>query len=381
MAYRPARVVLLPLVIALFGCSGTGGGDEFETNGSGNGSGNNGSGAGGNVEGGLNPGGGTGGGSSTSGGCDPSYYDFPDNNFDDDCSGGTDDPLTSCDQAISNLAETDAMMAASAMGLCKRAEGGSWGLLAARYVKADGTPGMDPRSHGLLPNLGVVQPREGGRLLALSSGTARNPTDPEYWPVSGAMMNTQSPTPPGFPGTFTTCNDGVIGMAQAFDPAALEIDIRPPQNASGFAFDLNFYTFEFPEYLCSEYNDYYVTLMDPPATGHLNGNVSFDVNGNPISVNAGFVNVCTPGNHEGRNFPCPQGPGELNGTGFETHAASGWLTTTAPITDLNSDGAFTLRFAIWDAGDMILDSTILIDNFRWIEGDLPDVPVTEPAPH
>jgi len=380
MAYRTPGFALLPLFVALagFGCSGTGGGNEFED---GDGTGPTGSNEDGSNPGGINPGGSTGGGSS--GGnpeCDPSYYDFPGNNFDDDCSGVADDPLTGCDVAAANIAEGDPMMAASAMGLCKRAQGGSWGLVGARYVKVDGTPGMDARSHGILPNFGVVQPREGTRLLALSSGTARNPGDPDYWPVSGAMMNTQSPTPPGFPGTFSNCANGEVGMAQAFDPAALEIDIRPPQNASGFAFDLNFYTYEFPEYVCSEFNDYYVTLMEPPVAGNLNGNISFDVNGDPISVNAGFVNVCTPGNHGGLNFSCPQGTTELNGTGFEGHAASGWLTTTAPIA-LNADGTFTLRFAIWDAGDMILDSTILIDNFRWVEGEIPDAPVTKPAPH
>ena len=378
MAYRPSRVALLPLVVACFGCSGTGAGNEFgdrqddrDTNPNGDG---------GIPGGGINPGGGgSGSGGGSSGVCDPSYYDFPGNNFDDDCSGVADDPLTSCDVAAANLAESDPMMAASAMGLCKRAQGGSWGLVAARYVKVDGTPGMDARSHGLLPNFGPVQPREGTRLLALSSGTARNPFDPGYFPVSGAPMGTQSPTPSGFPGTFTNCDNNVVGMAQAFDPAALEIDVRPPRNASGFAFDLNFYTYEFPEYLCTEFNDYYVTLMDPPVAGNLNGNISFDINGDPISVNAGFVNVCSPGFYEGRNFACPQGPGELNGTGFEGHAASGWLTTTAPIA-LNGDGTFTLRFAIWDAGDPVLDSTVLIDNFRWVEGDIPDAPVTEPVP-
>ncbi len=119
--------------------------------------------------------------------------------------------------------------------------------------------------------------------------------------------------------------------------------------------------------------------MDPPPEGHLLKNISFDGNGNPISVNSGFVNVCTPGFYKDRNFPCVQGPTALNGTGFEQHAASGWLTTTAPIA-LNAGGTFTLRFAIWDAGDMILDSTILIDNFRWVEGDIPDAPVTTPVP-
>ena len=42
--------------------------------------------------------------------------------------------------------------------------------------------------------------------------------------------------------------------------------------------------------------------------------------------------------------------------------STGWLTTTAPIAP-NED--ITLRFVIFDEGDGVLDSSVLIDNFQW----------------
>lgn len=340
------------------------------------------------IEGGLNPGASSGddaqGANDTD--CDPTYYDFPGNGLDEDCSGTPDDGPESCDGAITDLAASDPFLAASAIGLCVPAVGENWGVVDARYVLVDGSKGMHELGHGLLSSFGVVGPREGSRLLALSSGTARTPAD-KTWvaPVNqgglegGFWAVTESATPEGFPGTFTNCKNGEVGTPKAFDGAALELELRAPPNASGFAFDLNFYTAEFPNYLCTRFNDYYVSIMSPPPPGHLFHNISFDTNGDPISVNAGFVNVCSAGTYEGRKFDCPNGPLELNETGFEHHAASGWLTTTAPLT-VAENGTFLLRFALWDAGDMNLDSTVLIDNFRWVEGDLPDRPSTEPAP-
>ena len=47
--------------------------------------------------------------------------------------------------------------------------------------------------------------------------------------------------------------------------------------------------------------------------------------------------------------------------------ATGWLTTQAPIAPGET---FTLEFMIWDAGDGVLDSSVLIDNFQWIGGSV-----------
>ena len=90
---------------------------------------------------------------------------------------------------------------------------------------------------------------------------------------------------------------------------------------------------------------------------------------------------------EGKQFDCPLGTAELEGTGFVevfegdvlSHAATGWLETLSPIVPGET---FTLRFAVWDAGDGVLDSTVLLDGFRWVTaaGGIPETPVTTRPP-
>jgi hypothetical protein len=63
---------------------------------------------------------------------------------------------------------------------------------------------------------------------------------------------------------------------------------------------------------------------------------------------------------------CPDGLTFLAGTGFDVWndaGSTGWLTTTAPVT---GGDQFTIRLAIWDTQDSSFDSTVMIDNFRWL---------------
>jgi hypothetical protein len=289
---------------------------------------------------------------------------------DEDCNGTIDDEPMDCDQGI-DIATTDAMAAARAIGLCRVADPNAtgkdrtWGVLSAKFVKVDGTPGMAPLSHGVLPQFGVANPQHGATMLALSSGTARAPGQPGYQSSNGATMNTNSQPPAGYPKESPACPGVTTGGV--FDPAALEVVLRVPTNARSFTFNLNFYTFEFPQYICSEFNDFYVTMMWPPPPGLPDANISFDQDGNPISVNNSLLQVCVPQQAGGKNFPCPLGPGLLQNTGFTgpligSHAATGWLQTRAPV---EPGSEVTLRFAIWDSGDPVLDSLVLIDNFLW----------------
>ena len=104
-------------------------------------------------------------------------------------------------------------------------------------------------------------------------------------------------------------------------------------------------------------------------------NISFDSQGNPLSVNAGFLEACTPQTAGMKSFPCTLGPSQLKGTGFEGHAATGWLQTSAPIE--NPGENITLDFAVWDSSDGNLDTTGLFDNFRFEIEKTPTV--TKPA--
>ena len=318
----------------------------------------------------------------------PGAYDFSGNGIDEDCNGTPDDEPFGCDQGLP-IEGNDPMDAAKSLGLCRFAQAGatgkdkSWGVLEARYVFADGSTsskvpdgmfsctgnagqGSPPNalSHGLLPGFGnQVKTREGSSMVALSAGVARSGVNGDSpW---GAQMCTKSGTPSGFPTPSNAACPGqqIDDTPIANDPMALELVIRAPTNAKSIAFDFDFYTYEFPVFICSQYNDFFVSLLysnHPSVPG--NKNISFDAQKNPVSVNNGFLEVCKAQKAGGKDFACSLGQGELGGTGFEDHGATGWLQTSSAITPGEE---FTIRFAIWDMGDEVLDSTVLIDNFRF----------------
>jgi hypothetical protein len=95
------------------------------------------------------------------------------------------------------------------------------------------------------------------------------------------------------------------------------------------------------------------------------GNISFDMAGEPISLNAGFLDF----RDDAGNVP------EFAGTCMRQHAGTKWLNTTAPVTPGEQ---ITLVLAIFDLSDPILDSYVFLDNFHWgCEGT--DRPQTMPV--
>lgn len=319
--------------------------------------------------------------------CDPNVnagaFDVPGNNLDEDCSGTPDDEATDCDQGLA-IDGTDPFDGARAVGLCKKAsaDGREWGVIDAKWVKPDGTPQTQPLGEGILPKFGVNAPQTGEAMLAISSGSARGPSDPGYnnGPANrGWDKDYSNGTPAGYPKESPACSGSGLGFASgSHDGAALQLKIRVPSNAKSFKFQQNFFTYEYPEYICDDYNDFFVTMMDPKPANLQDGNISFDQDNNPISVNNSLLQVCKPQQAGGKNFKCPLGPSTLTGTGFEQHAATGWLTTTAPVDTLRGK-EMTILWAIWDQGDGVLDSTALVDDFSW-SVDAADGTQTLPTP-
>ncbi|MDC0744556.1 choice-of-anchor L domain-containing protein [Polyangium mundeleinium] len=307
-------------------------------------------------------------------------------------SGGNGGSGTSpCDDDLA-LDDADPFHAAQAIEICTLAAGpDSAGLQDARWVLPDGDPipsGYDlpyALGHGLFDGFGPnVLPRAGKRLLALSSGAARRPGDPGYTtPMAGYTKNYSHAAPEGFPKSSPACPGVLTG--QPYDGVALEVTLRAPMGTVGFSFEFNYYTTEFPAFTCSTFNDAFVALLSPPPPGQTDGNISFDGQGNVISVNNVFLEVCAcqggpPCSVGGAVYPCSLGTSELLGTGYDSgsgNGATGWLTTTAPM---QGGKTFTIRFAVYDSGDAVLDSATLIDHFRWISTGEPVVKTYRPVP-
>jgi hypothetical protein len=243
-----------------------------------------------------------------------------------------------------------------------------------------------PLGHGNLTKLGVNAPQNGGtHMLSLSSGSGRDPTDTGYKNVSGFDKGFTVGAAAGFPTAAPACPGVTTG--QPHDGTALRVVIRVPTNAQSFTFNSNFFSFEFPNYICSTYNDTFVVEMAPsPKGASTGGNVAFDQAGNPISVNNALLQACDPQTAGGKMFTCPLGSASLSGTGFgkdtagTDHAATGWLQTQVNVDPSLKGKDITLLFAVWDSGDGVLDSTALIDNFVWSTEPGQNTPVTVPTP-
>ncbi|XXX75393.1 choice-of-anchor L domain-containing protein [Sorangium sp. So ce134] len=273
---------------------------------------------------------------------------------DEDCDGAIDNVAPPCDDGLS-LEDFDPANGARAIDLCAFAsrEDGRWGVLSARYVRGDGSPAERSPAVGLFDGFGPnVHVQSGARLLALSTGRARLPDHPDACWSESCSTYGPGAAPPGFPQDNPDCPPSDF----INDDIGLEVVLRAPRNATGYEFLFKFYTYEYPEWVCEDFNDQFVALATPAPPGSYNGNLSFDGEGRPVSVNIAFFDVCDG---------CPLGSGELAGTGFSPRHDGGtrWLKTRAPV---RGGEEISLRFILFDTGDDRFDSTALIDGFRWI---------------
>jgi hypothetical protein len=250
-----------------------------------------------------------------------------------------------------------------------------------------------PTARGVRSSFGatnVFDPREGERYAVIGSGF---------------VAELDSPTPMGDSNAFPThCNDdlgdfnpgaslpaplraqdvggdcsneaGLIGTgdcsnsvqaqfeqgSSANDYVELRMEVTVPLDVISFSYDFAFFSTEYPYYFGSAFNDMYVGWLESEAW---TGNISFDAMGNPISLNAGFLEY----KDDAGNLP------ELAGTCMRQHAGTGWLTTTAGVVPGED---ITIVFAIFDLSDSILDSYVFIDNFQW-GCDPSSTPGTNPA--
>jgi hypothetical protein len=328
----------------------------------------------------------------------PGAFEVVGDGIDNDCDPTTSDtaPPPPCSVAP-KFAGVTATDVAQAMDLCQFTTANAplpmkkWGVIDAELLLADGsTPTAAQLSH--IQNLqtavlqafgtGGVVPTHGPTMAGISTGLMRGRNDPGYDPAvnhnPGTGWSIMSVSPPSVytaqhggklaPGHCgnTTCPTG----SGAYDSVDVRLSIRVPTNAFSFSYDFRFFSAEYQSYQCTAYNDYYLALLQSGASGlPADHDISFDALHNPVSVNNGFFQVC--GGNGMSCGTCPDGTGALAGTGLElvnmgTGGSTGggtlWLTTTAPVVPGET---MQLQLVIFDVSDDVLDSMVLLDNFRW----------------
>lgn len=299
---------------------------------------------------------------------------------DENCNQMVDEPPPSCDTGL-NLKSENPEDGAKAIGICQFMKSAKWVLADGLPPPVDATQAANfHKGHGILTKFGTNNsPQEGSAMLMVSSGTAREKTDPES--VYRNFEKGYSGNPPtGFPKPSPKCPNVTTGAP--WDATGLEIELDVPTNAKSVSFDFQFFTYEWGGFICQQFNDYFVAQMVPFPKGPNgemldNGNIAFDGLGAPISVNNAFIDACLCPNNppaacnvSGFDFPCTLGKKQLVGTPFEsdpgkpgwTHGSTGWLRTTTPVT---FGQPITIRFVTYDSSDGKLDSSTLIDNWHW----------------
>jgi hypothetical protein len=226
-------------------------------------------------------------------------------------------------------------------------------------------------------------PREGDKFVILSSGEAQDLTVPALFAsTSIGFAATPLPAPiqtnmvsitedcfdnPGLVGTGDCSNTIQEQWDQgngSYDYAEMRLTTTVPAGTFGFTYDFAMFSTEYPGYYQTQYNDMYIAWLE---SEQWTGNVSFDDVGNPISLNAGFLDFKDAPNPF--DCPAPCAAPELEGTAMEGHAGTRWLTTTAGVTPGED---IELVMAVFDLSDSVLDTVILLDNFQWAcEGGAP----------
>jgi len=182
--------------------------------------------------------------------------------------------------------------------------------------------------------LGVHFPTRGATFGILSTGLA----------ATAAQANSS-------PSTSTTLTG--LNNQQGNDMAQLTMRLRPPVGATCLAFDVVFYSEEFPEYVGSVYNDGFTAEIGQSDLRILNNqivapyNFAFDTAGRFISVNTVF--------------------GVTGSTATTYDGATPRLRVTSPL-EPSAFPEVDLILSIQDLGDSIYDSAVFVDNFNWIQG-------------
>ncbi len=250
------------------------------------------------------------------------------------------------------------------------------------------------------PNELQYSPRKGDSMLIISTGTVAQPNvqgvvteTPGSQAANGDNGNDDSNSLPGSIIAQNGSNNGLggtpfedcDGLGDCSDTLAVQwgmngdpndklwfhLEATPPMDTASYSLDLVLCSSEWPVFVNTQYNDLLVIWQ---VNEGYTGSVSF-LNAQALSITSLNDYILT----EGFVFADP----ELQGTGFEGHACTDWLSVKQNVT---AQEPLAMDFFIADIGDSIGATVALLDGFRWecdpctpgsVQSCMDDLPASE----
>lgn len=186
--------------------------------------------------------------------------------------------------------------------------------------------------------------------------------DPAHgFPITGAsyaVLSTGHAADTFLPNNESSLSTTLNGLNtnEGEDMVQFRLTLEVPVGASEWAVDFKFLSEEFPEYVGSQYNDAF--LIETSFS-------SFVIDGAEISAPRN-VALDPEGRQVTINSVGPGGMTEANAASTTYDGATNRLTAVAPIP--TGEDEITLIFTVMDLGDSVWDTTVFLDNFRFIFG-------------
>lgn len=238
---------------------------------------------------------------------------------------------------------------------------------------------FDASNTNLEINEGIIL-ATGNIFVATGPNDLSNATQPED---SGCGTPAD---PPPFSGPGGLCRPGdsdldniLSSTTMSFDAAVFEFDFIPSFNT--LLLDYVFASEEYPEYVCSEFNDVFAFLLSGPNPngGSYNKTNLARIPGTNLPVAINTINPGTVG-ASGTSFGCTGGAGSLNfsdlyvdnagGTSVQFDGFTTKLQMTAPVI---ANEFYTIKIAIADAGDGVLDSAVFLEGHSFKSVQITDI--------